>query len=223
MSRFEWPASLEPTNVQVRPPRKTVGLNTSLSEFTQAVPAIRPPFGLTLEFSDLFGDEVLAYRAALALFEGRANTVRVPLFDLWFAASDAELGAGGSPHSDGASFSDGALYLVDDLAGVTVNGTQGDRTITADFGSYGRLLQGGLYFGLGDHPYIATGVWWSGSIATIRFSPSLRTDYVDVPLKLRPTMIAGLADDDTGQLTLQRGRYGAATLDLVERFDEPLS
>lgn len=215
---FDWPANLVPTNVEVRPPRQTVGFSTSVSGASQAVPAIRPPFGLKLEFEALFGDEVLSYRALLGAFEGRANTVRVPLFDLWFAARDAALLAGGSTHSDGTSFSDGALYLVNDLSGVLVTGTQGDRIITADFGDYGQLLQGGLYFGLGEHPYLATGVWWEGSVATIRCSSTLRTNYVDAPLKLRPTMIAGLPEDDTGQLMLRRGRYGGPTLDLVERF-----
>ncbi|WP_034157929.1 hypothetical protein [Sphingomonas sp. ERG5] len=223
MSHIDWPAVLEATNVQVRPPRKTYGLSKSLSEFAQSVPAIRPPFGLTLEFEGLHGDEVLAYRALLGALEGRANTVRVPLFDLWFAANDAALSAGGSPHSDGTEFSDGALYLVNDLSGVLVTGTQGGRTITADFGGYGQLLQGGLYFGLADHLYLAIGVTWEGTVATIRFSPSLRTDYAGEPLKLRPTMIARLLDDDTGQLMLQRGRFGSPTLEFEEAFDEPLS
>lgn len=222
MSHIDWPTVLVPTNVEVRPPRKTAGLTRSLSEFTQAVPVIRPPFGLTLEFSDLFGREVLAYRALLAALEGRANTVRVPLFDLWFAARDAQLLAGGSPHSDGTPFADGALYMVDDLRDVLVTGTQGDRTITADFGEYGELLEAGLYFGLADHPYIATAVFWEGSVATIRFSPSLRTDYEDEPLRLRPTMICRQTDDEGGRLMLKRARYGAPTLEFEEAFDGPL-
>lgn len=223
MSVFDWPAILVPTNVLVRPPRKTVGLNTSLTEFTQAVPAIRPPFALTFEFEDLHGGEVLAYRALLGSFEGRANTVRVPLFDLWFAARDAQLSAGGSPHSDGAPFSDGSLYMVNDLSGVLVTGVQGSRTITADFGDYGPLLEAGLYFGLDEHPYLATGVSWEGSVATIRCTPSLRRSYAGEPLKLRPTMIAGLPDDEEGQLMLKRARYGSPSLNLVERFDVAVS
>lgn len=223
MSSFDWPATLVPTNVEVLPPRETVGLNTSLSGFTQAVPAIRPPFGLRLEFSNLFGDEVLAYRALLGLFEGRANTARVPLFDLWYAASDAQLHVSRTTHSDGTSFSDGTRYLVDDLSGVLVTGEQGDRTIYADFGDYGPLLQAGLYFGVGDHPYLATGVWWTGTVAKIRCTPTLRTAYSAAPLRLKPVMIAGLPTDDAGQLMLQKARYGAPALDLVERFDGPLS
>lgn len=220
---FDWPANLVPTNVALRPPRKTAGLTTSLSEATQAVPVIRPPFGLTLEFGNLFAEEVLAYRALLASLEGRTNTVRVPVFDLWYRARNREIGAGRASHSDGTAFSDGALYLTDDLDGVTITGVQGQRNITVDFGSYGQVLQGGLYFGLADHPYIATQVFWEGSVATIRCSPTLRRHYSAEPLRLRPAMIARLTDDDAGELMLKRGRWGSPTLDFTEAFDEPVS
>lgn len=215
---FDWPANLVPDDVVILPPRQTAGLSTSLSGKSQRVSTIRPPFGLQLIFGNLFSNEVLAYRAALALFEGMANDVRIPLFDLWFRATDAQIGAGAVTHSDGTAFSDGALYLTDDLQGVTVTGVQGQRNITVDFGEYSQLLQAGLYFGLGEHPYIAQRVFWEGSVAKIRCSPTLRTAYTDEPLKLKPTMIAGLPDDDEGQLKLVRGRYGAPTIELVERF-----
>lgn len=220
---FDWPANLVPSVVTVRPPRKTMGLTTSISNFSQSVPMIRPPFGLALKFENLHGDEVLAWRAAEGLFEGRANCVRIPLFDLWLRARDRQLGAGRVPHSDGTRFSDGARYLTDDLSGVTVTGAQGQRNITVDFGGYGQLLQAGLYFGIGEHPYLATGVWWEGSVATIRCTPTLRKAWTAEPLQLRPTMIAGLLTDDGAELELALARYGSPTLVLEERFDEPLS
>ncbi len=223
MSIFNWPPTLVPRHITIRPPRKTAGLTTSLTEFTQAVPVIRPPFDMTMEFDALTGSEILAWRAIMALAEGRTNPLRVPIFDMWFAATNAQIGAGSVPHSDGAYFSDSAGYLTNDLVGVLVTGEQGQRHITADFGSYGQVLEAGLYFGLGDHPYIATGVTWAGSVATIRTSPTLRDDYVDQPLRLRPVIVARLKDDDAGDLRLQNMRYSTPTLELVEAFDEPLS
>lgn len=223
MSIFDWPATLVPRHITIRPPRKTAGLSTSLTEFSQAVPVIRPPFDLTMEFDALTGREILAWRAIMALVEGRANLLRVPLYDMWFRATDAQIAAGVVPHSDGSYFSDGAGYLTDDLAGVLVSGVQGQRTITADFGSYGQLLEAGLYFGLGDHPYIASGVSWAGSVATIRCSPTLRDDYDNQPLRLKPSIIARLKDDDAGDLRLQNMRHSTPILELVEAFDEPLS
>lgn len=223
MTVIDWPATLVPKTIAIRPPRKTRGLSTSLTDFTQAVPSIRPPFTLTMEFDYLEGDDVLAYRAMHASLEGMANLIRVPLFDLWYAATEAQIMGGAVPHSDGTAFSDGALYLTDDISGVLVTGVQGARTITADFGAYGQLLQAGLYFGLGDQPYIATAVWWDGTVATIRFSPSLRRDYVDQPLRLRPVMIGRLPDDDNGALTLQGIRYGTPSIEFQEAFDGPVS
>lgn len=223
MTIFDWPTSLVPLNISIRPPRKTVGLTTSLTQFTQASPAIRPPFSMTLEFDGLFGDDVLAFRALMALLEGRANLVRVPLFDVWLAASNAQIAAGLVPHSDGSSFSDGALYLTNDLAGVLVSGVQGARNITADFGDYGPILQAGQYFGLGDQPYVCSGISWEGNVATIRCSPTLRQDYAAEPLRLRPVMVARQTSDDGGEHMLKSLYYTTPTLDFEEAFVEPLS
>jgi len=216
---FDWPAVLEPQDVNIQPPRKTEGTSTSLSGFMQTAVTPRPPFGLKLIFPQLHGAEVLAWRAMEGLFEGRANIVRIPLFDLWFRASDAQIGAGRVAHSDGTAFSDGALYVTDDLSGVTVSGVQGQRNLTVDFGAYGQLFQAGLFFGIGEHPYLATGVWWNGTVATIRCTPTLRTACTDAPFRLRPTMLAGLTRDEGANLELTRARYGAPSLELVERFD----
>ena len=215
---FDWPANLVPLNIQIRPPRQTVAMSQAMTGFRQAAPAIRPPFGLTMEFDYLTGDEVLSYRALMGLLEGRANLVRVPLFDLWFGASAAEIGGGGVLHSDGTSFSDAASYLTTDLSGVTVTGVQGARNITADFGSYGHLLQAGLYFGLGEHPYLCTGISWAGNVATIRTTPTLRRDYTAQAMRLRPTMVCQLRSDDTGGHMLKSGRMTQPTLDFDEYF-----
>lgn len=223
MSVFDWPATLVPRNIEILPPRATAGVNSSLSNFTQRTPVIRPPFTVTMEFDELFGDDVLAWRAIMGLLEGRTNCARIPLFDLWYRASDAQIGAGVAGFSDGSTFSDGAGWLTDDLTGVTVTGVQGQRVITADFGDYGQLLQAGLYFGLGDFPHLATGVWWEGSVATIRISPTLRDDFTAKPLRLKPVMIGRLADDDSGALKLKNLYSGAPTIVFQEDFDESVS
>lgn len=223
MTIFDWPMSLVPLNISIRPPRKTVGLTTSLTQFTQASPAIRAPFGMTLEFDELIGSDVLAYRALLAMLEGRANAVRVPLFDMWLAASDAQISAGLVPHSDGTAFADSALYATNDIQGVLVTGVQGARYITADFGSYGEILEGGQYFGLGDQPYVCATVTWEGSVAKIRCSPTLRQDYTAQPLRLRPVMVGRLTGDDVGEHNLKQISHTAPTLDFEETFVGPLS
>jgi hypothetical protein len=218
MSTFDWPATLVPRNIQILPPRATQGLSTSLTQFTQAQAAIRPPFTVTMEFDELFGRDILAWRAFLALLEGRANTARLPLFDLWQQASDAAIGAGTTGFSDGSLFSDGAGLSTPDLVGVTVTGVQGQRNITVDFGLYGQVIEAGQYFGIGDQPYIASGVWWTGSVAKIRCSPTLRQAYTAAPLRLKPRMIGRLATDDGGALMLKDLRHGAPSITFNEDF-----
>lgn len=224
---FDWPANLIPTDITIHAPHDTAGLTTSVNGAVQAKPVIRPPFKVTLEFETLFGAEVLAWRAIIGSLEGRSNRLRIPLFDLWFAAKKRQIAAGRVPHWDGTGFSDGTLYSTDDLEGVTVTAVQGQRNITADFAGYAgadlnALLQAGLYFGLHDQPYLATQVFWDGSVATIRTNPTMRHAYADQELRLRPVMIAGLVDDKGGTLTLKRGRWGGPSLELEERFDGPL-
>jgi hypothetical protein len=220
MTTFDWPGTLIPRNIQILPPRATQGMSSSLNRTTQVQAAIRPPFAVTMEFDELTGGEVLAWRAFMALLEGRANTARLPLFDLWLRASQAAIGAGLVAHGDGTSFSDGALYSTDDIAGVLVTGVQGQRTITVDFGVYGQLLEAGQYFGLGDEPYICSGITWSGTVATIRCSPTLRRAYTAVEIKLKPTMIGRLRSDDEGALMLRNLRHGAPSITFVEDFAE---
>ncbi len=222
MAIFDWPATLVPRNIQIQPPRRTQSMTTSLTDYAQVMPAIRPPFTLTMEFDAIEGEDVLAWRAMEALLEGRANVARLPLFDLWYRASEAAIAAGVVPHSDGTFFSDGAGYSTADLDGVLVSGVQGQRHITVDFGSYGQLLQGGLYFGLGEHPYMASGVSWDGSVATIRCSPTLRKDCEAVPLKLKPTMLGRLTSDDGMAIKLQNLRHGTPTVTFQEDFQEGL-
>lgn len=222
MAIFDWPATLVPRNIMIQPPRRTQSLTESLTSFTQVVPAIRPPFTVTMEFDAIEGDDVLAWRAMEALLEGRANAARLPLFDLWYRATETQIYAGVVPHSDGSYFSDGAGYSTADLSGVLVSGVQGQRNVTADFGAYGPLLQAGLYFGLGEHPYIASGVTWAGSVATIRCSPTLRDDCTDIALKLKPTMIGRLTSDDGMSLKLQNLRHGTPSVTFQEDFIEGL-
>jgi hypothetical protein len=220
MTTFDWPGTLIPRNIEILPPRATQGMSSSLNRTTQVHAAIRPPFAVTMEFDELTGGEVLAWRAFMALLEGRANTARLPLFDLWLRANQTAIGAGLVAHGDGTSFSDGALYSTDDIAGVTVTGVQGQRTITADFGVYGQLLEAGQYFGLGDEPYICSGITWAGTVATIRCSPTLRRAYTAVELKLKPTMIGRLTDDNGGALMLRNLRHGAPSITFIEDFAE---
>ena len=223
MELIEWPSVLQPRNINIRPPSQTKSLTRTLTNFEQVQPVIRPPWRVSLSFATLVGDQVLAYRALLAACEGRTNPIRLPIFDLHYWASDAQIGAGQAGHSDTALFSDFSTYAVTDLSGVVVSGMQGEKQITVEFGQYGPILKAGQYFGIADDLHIATGVWWTGTIATIKFTSSLRRDHVNAPLRLHPYLIARLADDNTGEHELTYGRWTEPVLELEEVFYEPIS
>jgi hypothetical protein len=223
MELIEWPSVLQPRNINIRPPSQTKSLTKTLTNFEQVQPVIRPPWRVSLSFATLVGDKVLAYRALLAACEGRTNPIRLPIFDLYHWASDAQIGAGEVPHSDTTLFSDLTAYGVIDVSDVVVNGIQGEKQISVDFSQYGPILKAGQYFGIADDLHIATGVWWAGTVATIKFTSSLRRDHVNAPLRLRPYLIARLADDDTGEHGLAYGRWTEPVLELDEVFYEPLS
>jgi hypothetical protein len=222
MELIEWPSALQPRNINIRPPSQTKSLTKTLTNFEQVQPVIRPPWRVSLSFATLVGDKVLAYRALLAACEGRTNPIRLPIFDLHHWASDFQIGVGGASHSDTALFSDLTAYDVTDLSGVVVNGIQGEKQISVDFGEYGAVLMAGQYFGVADDLHIATGVWWAGTVATIKFTSSLRRDHVNAPLRLRPYLIARLADDNTGEHDLAYGRWTEPALELEEVFYELL-
>lgn len=223
MDFVEWPAILQPRDILIVTPNKTKSLTTTLTEFEQVQPVIRPPWKVSLFFNKLVGPQILAWRAMIASLEGRSNLIRLPLFDLHYWPSDAEIASGAVPHSDGSEFADTSLYSAGDIEGVTVSGLQGEKRITVDFGQYGQIFQAGQYFGIANDPHIAKKVTWDDNVATIDFISSLRRDFTDAPFRLRPDLIARLTDDEGGELPLEYGRWSAPQLDFTEAFYEPLS
>lgn len=220
---FEWPSILVPRDINLMPPRDTQSLSTSLTNFEQIVPVIRPPWRVTLQFPTLAGeDQILAYRATLALFEGRANFTRLPLFDFYAAGANLNLNSY-VPHSDDTPFSDGTLYAIEDLQGVTISVAQGARSIEIDFGNYGHCIKAGQYFGIDNNFYMARRIWWNGNVATIDTTPTMRKTYVQGRVRLKPYLICRLTDDDVGEHSLNLGQWTKPTLSLIEGFYEPLS
>jgi len=182
-----------------------------------------PRWAFSLEFNNLKRHLIPAYRAMVAELEGRTNALRVPVFDPQFWPSDAEIGIASVPHSDGTPLSDGAEYLTTDVEGITATGLKGSKVLVVDFGAYGPIFSGGLYFGVEDETYLATSVLWAGSVATIRFQPGLRQDHTDARVRLRPRLIMRLVDDQGGELPLERGIIGAPSLEMVEVLPDELS
>lgn len=220
---IEWPTGLSPLIINLRLINKTRSAGESITGFEQVASSLATRWAFSLEFNNLKRHLIPSYRAMVASLEGRANVLRVPVFDPQFWPSDAEIGIASVPHSDGTPLSDGAEYLTNDVEGITATGLQGSKVLEVDFGEYGPIFSGGLYFGVEDETYLATSVLWVGSVATIRFQPGLRKDHTDGRFRLRPRLTMRLMDDEGGELALERGIKGAPSLELVEIVPDELS
>lgn len=220
---IQWPGGLSPRIINLRLINKTRSAGESLTGFEQVASSLATRWAFGLEFNNLKRHLIPSYRAMVASLEGRTNALRVPVFDPQFWPSDAEIGIASVPHSDGTPFSDGGEYLSTDVEGITATGLQGSKVLEVDFGAYGPIFEGGLYFGVEDETYLATSVTWAGSVATIRFQPGLRQNHTDARVRLRPRLIMRLVDDQGGELALERGIIGAPALELVEVLPDELA
>lgn len=220
---IEWPTGLSPRIINLRLINKTRSAGESLTGFEQVAGSLATRWAFSLEFNNLKRHLIPAFRAMVASLEGRANALRVPVFDPQFWPQDVLLGLISVGHSDGTDFSDGAEYVTTDVGGITVTGLKGTKVLTVDFGDYGQIFDGGLYFGVEDETYLATAVSWSGSVATIKFQPALRQDHTAAQFRIRPRLLMRLADDQGGELALERGIIGAPSLELVEILPDELS
>jgi hypothetical protein len=219
MQIFNWPMNLIPRGIGLRPPHATRSATTSQTNTEQIVPVIRPPWTVEMTFPMLSRKGPnLAYRALLGRLQGRTNAVRLPLFDFYQAGVEF---LGTAPFSDAATFDDNALFTTNDLEGVTVTGVQGLTQLTIDFGSYGEIIQAGQIFGLADRAYIVNAIEYSGSVATVDFSPSLHKAYTNEAVKLRPNIIARLFEDEEGPVVADLGQYVQPTLRFRETSFEP--
>lgn len=221
---IEWAhRRLAPRIINLRLINKTRSAGESLTGFEQVAGSLATRWAFSLEFNNLKRHLIPGYRAMIASLEGRANALRVPVFDQQFWPSDAEIGIASAPHSDGSTLSDGTEYLTSDVSGITVTAAKDVKAITVDFGGYGQIFDGGLYFGVEDETYLATSVTWEGSVATIKFQPGLRQAHTAGTFRLRPRLIMRLADDEQGELPLERGIIGAPSLEMVEILPDELA
>lgn len=219
----EWPhPGLAPRVIDLDIDPQTRSAGASVTGFEQVEEGVNARWRGKLEFNNLKAGMVPAYRAMRAKLRGRANVLRVPLFDAHYWPSDVSLGIEGAPHSDGTPFSDLALYVTDDATGLTVTGLRGAKEITLDFGDYGAIFEAGLYFGVDEELYMATSVEFTGTVATIGFEPGLRQDHTDGIFRLRPRLLMRLMTDQSGRLALEYGLTGTPTLELEEVLPDEL-
>lgn len=229
-----WPTILKPQTVDfalapmlVRGPAATSGLRQAVG--TDAGFWVASLGGVPIRTAD----EVREWRWLVAAAQGGLEDIIVGPFDCRqaprpFAHRGVELT--GIPHSDGASFSDGAGYSQS-LISAFLHASRSLRatSLTIDIAIAGPIRRG-MFFSIANRLYIITSTpvtnvagaaYGVGQRVTFDFLPPLRaaaTAGVEVEFgKPRATM--RLADPATGRLSLRTGRFGDPDLDLVESFD----
>lgn len=162
---------------------------------------------------------ILAYRGWLAQMDGRANMTMIGPCDCANGNRVAPL-IGHIPyfdqvfHTDGAGFSQGG----NDPDVVTV-APVGSNSVRIFLAGTQLPLVSGSFIGLGGYLYVVTSVALQpGEEAILTFKPKLRAQvevgtvvewcHARAPMRLM--------SDDSGRFDLSLGRYGTATLDLVE-------
>ncbi|MFK5596495.1 hypothetical protein ACFZ8E_05755 [Methylobacterium sp. HMF5984] len=234
-----WPSILVPSSENWNPNKgASRGGGRGLTNQEQVVVGPSGYNTATLTIPCMTRARVLAMRALLAGFDGRAGSVFVGPFEVtrapWFVdpdtggkitygqgAKDAALDPAWATNPDTSSRLD---FQVG--AAAAMNATS--ITIQRNRGGF---LEPGMMFSIGNRLHLITALTTADPVdpdtlqagagaVGIAFRPWLRADYpVGTPIEFgRPLGTMGLATDDTGAMELQLSRLGTVTLDLVEKF-----
>lgn len=226
----DWPVHLRPRRVRFRPENqsRSGGLSTLGNEQVTVAPSARWRASLTLPAVN--ERTILAWRAFVGAMDGRAGTVLVPNFDA-FTARDGQgrrlrsypsYGWGGDLEQDGVAFNLSGWGIDDSVvhatlaASAALNATQ----ISVNYAEGIDGVRPGQYFGIGNRLHIVTQTWQvdDDSPTQIRFRPWLRAA---VPSGTKviienPLCLMRFADDMTGDLDLDLGRWGTGEIEMVE-------
>lgn len=208
------------------------GASISGSEQIVATPAAR--WRARLSGPVVTENSVLSWRAFIAGMGGRAGTVLVPKFE-HYGPRDANGKRLDEQHN--ALYGDDGLFNENGLNFDMTGWGQDDSTVYATLAEDAALnvteivvdyaegidgIRPGQYFGIGQRLHLAHSVWQedAGGPNHIRFSPWLRAaaSAGDTVIIDRPVCLMRFAQDVTGELELDFGRWGSGSLDLVEVF-----
>lgn len=176
---------------------------------------------MTLTFPLYTREIILAYRAWLARMDGRSNYTMIGPCDCSNGNQISPI-IGGIPYSDESFHSDGAGFMQGGTPATIADdhpAAIGDLQITINNGSTETPVLAGSFFGAGGYLYLVVGVTaLPGEQTLLDIRPKLRAA---LPVDAQIDWCNGrgpfrLVGDDSGVFDLQLGRYGTATLDLVE-------
>jgi hypothetical protein len=168
--------------------------------------------------------QVLSYRALIASLEGRAGTILLPaplsyrpkdVMGRYLSACPTAAYEGGGLGFDLGGWGQSDQTHATLAAAAALGATQISVTVTDGEGP-----RPGHYFGIGDRLHLAQRVWQvTGDDPTqVRFWPPLRAAAAlgERVILDRPVCLMRLSDDASGEMALDSGRFGEASLSFVE-------
>lgn len=178
---------------------------------------------MSLTFPLFNRETILAFRAWLALMEGRANYTQIGPCD---CSNGNRLipTVGGIPYDDQAFHTDGAGFMQGGAPPVIAEAhpaSAGATQITIENGSTQTPVLAGSFLGVGGYMYVVVGATaLPDEMTLLDIRPKLRTalaegvvvDWCEARGPFR------LLNDDSGVFDLQLSRVGTATVDLVEFY-----
>jgi len=221
---MQWPAAIFPRQAMFHPdtPSRSGGL--SITGFEQVTVSNAGRWKARVDVPITNENAILAWRAMLAQLEGRTGTILVPKWELQ-----------GPRDINGRRLEQiGSASYAEDLYNWDLSGWGQDEFTHARLASAaalgatqisltlvnGRGPQPGQYFGIGNRLYLAHAVWQETptSPTQVRFWPRLRAAASSSTRVIldRPVCLMRLADDTSGELSLEFGRWGNASLDFIE-------
>lgn len=228
----EWPIHLWPSRstFMLENQSRTGGVSILGNEQITIAPSAR--WTARLSLPAVTERTILAWRAFIASMGGRAGTALVPTWDA-FSAHDANgrrfdgksaARWGGDIDQEGVAF-DFSGFGQDDTPVYATLAEAAALNATQIAVNYAPGIDGvrpGQYFSIGKRLYLVTQAWQVDDDAPtqVKFSPWLREDVtagaaVNID---RPVCLMRFAQDQTGELELDMGRWGSGQLEFVEAW-----
>lgn len=218
-----WPAGIFPRSGMFHPDSASRTGGQSLSGSEQVVPT-NPRWRASFKGPVVTEESVLSWRAFVGQMNGRAGTVLVPR---WEEYGPVDVNGRRLSYVDAASYERGGLNF--DLSGFGQEEPEHAVLATAAAINSTRIsvdlhdVEGprpGQYFGIGDRLHLVTHVWQEaeGALTQLQFTPWLRAAAPEGSRLIldRPVCLMRFAQDQTGELELDMGRWGNGGLEFVE-------
>jgi hypothetical protein len=229
-----WPGILKPLEVTTHPVPMNVGGPISAAGLQQLVGTDAGFWRLTLGGVPIrTADQVREWRWLVVAAKGGLEDIIVGVHDCRQAPRPIKgrgVRTGGTPHSDGALFSDGSGYS-ESLVRMSLHADAAQRatTITINIAIAGEVRRG-MFFSIANRLYmvmsvptvlVTGGAFGAGRRISFAIWPPLRSAAsAGAAVEFgEPKATMRMTDPDSGLLNLRSGRFGDPSIDLVEAWD----